>query len=279
MERIVMKPQWMLLWVLLLSVGIGIRAADVDLDNLFSDDSSDTDDAAEVVTDEAEAEMDAEVEVDAEVDADLDAEVEDMDADLDEAEAEETAEVDAPQPAAVPEPTLAAPEAEAAAATTEDESPSIGYRLAMWLPNRLVDLDDIISVGLGCGAKIAVEPSVTRFFQFGGSYGDQYFITKGYSRQYGGGFESGWGTEAFCWSREKRYVEDTFGLVQPYLHYQETCSISTYSMDIYKEDKRDLWAIGIDAGWLLSANAYVHPLEIADFLTGIVLYDLSKDDF
>jgi hypothetical protein len=82
-----------------------------------------------------------------------------------------------------------------------------------------------------------------------------------------------------CWSREKRYVEDTFGLVHPYLHYQPTCSIPSYDMAIYQDNKRDLWDIGIDAGWMLSINLFVHPVEIADFLTGIFLYDLSKDDF
>jgi hypothetical protein len=165
----------------------------------------------------------------------------------------------------------------------EEEDPSIGHRLAMWLPNRLVDLDDIVSLGLGFGPKAGIEPIVTRFQPFFGSYGDQYFIVKGYDRQWGGGYESGW-----SWSTlENRRVEDTFGSVRPYIHNHGSLAenmdlarpFPQFDWEIYKERKRDLWAIGVDAGWLLSANAYLHPVEIADFLTGIFLYDLRGDDF
>ncbi len=148
----------------------------------------------------------------------------------------------------------------------------------MWLPNRLLDLNDCISVGLGVGAKISVEPRVTQYFQLGGSYGDQYFLANGYNRQLGGGFESGWSRQALCWAMEKRYVEETFGGVKSYMQNQRACAIPRRSMPVYAEGARDQWAIGAAAGWLVNVDVHFHPVAFADFLTGIVLYDLTEDD-
>jgi len=162
---------------------------------------------------------------------------------------------------------------------TEKEGKSILHRLAMWLPNRLVDIDDIFSSSIGVGAESGMQVRLTRYCQYGGSYGSKYYFTKGYSRQYGGAYMNGYNIQDTCWIYENRYVEDCMGTVRPYIIKQDKFTVPTYSQEVYREDIRDLWEIGVGGGWLIYVDFYVHPVEIADFVTGIFLVDIRGDDF
>jgi hypothetical protein len=153
-----------------------------------------------------------------------------------------------------------------------------GRTLLLWLPNRLLDVSDVFSVELGVGSEFSLEVDVTKCLGFGGSFGDKYFIHKGYARQYGGGYTSGWNYQNLCLLTEKRYVEDTFGTTKGYFLPRKPLGLPDYDFT-YKEDIRDFWAVGVKAGWLFSIDFQAHPLEIADLVAGIFFIDcLGKDD-
>ena len=63
----------------------------------------------------------------------------------------------------------------------------LGRYLLFYIPNRLVDATDIITLDMSIGGDFAMEFQVTRYFQIGGSYGENYFMAKAYSRQFGCG--------------------------------------------------------------------------------------------
>ena len=66
-----------------------------------------------------------------------------------------------------------------------EKSNSIGKKLLMYIPNRLLDLLDIVSVELKSGAVIGAEARDTRAFGIGGEVGTYGSALKGYNRQYG----------------------------------------------------------------------------------------------
>ena len=87
----------------------------------------------------------------------------------------------------------------------------------LYIPNRLLDLFDIVSLDLGAGAEFCVDVRLTRWMQCGGMYGDKYFLGKGHARQLGGGYSSGWNYGLGCLTSERRYVDDTFGTTREFL--------------------------------------------------------------
>lgn len=257
-----MKSLSALLAALLLTFGMGL-SAQADLDGLFagSDEAAAVEDeavAVEVPTEEAVVVEEEAVAVEAVVE-------------------EVAAEVAVPTPAPVPEPVVEQPVAEAA--VVANDGPAIGHRLMMWLPNLLVDLDDSVSFALGFGTKLVVESRVTQYCQLFGTSGDHYFLAKDFGRQYGGGYGSSWALHGLCWTKEKGFVEDEFGTVKNCLYAQEVFALPSSDQDLYRDGLRDRWAIGAGAGWLVNVAAHFHPVEFADFLTGIVLYDLTGDNF
>ncbi len=150
----------------------------------------------------------------------------------------------------------------------------------LYIPNRLLDLSDIVTLDLGAGAEFGVDARLTRWMQIGGRYGDKYFLGKDCARQLGGGYSSGWNYGFACLTSERRYVDDTFGTTREFLLKRKPLSLAMPSDDFtYTQDTRDFWEIGANAGWLFTVGVAIHPVEIADFLTGIVLIDLKGDDY
>ena len=47
---------------------------------------------------------------------------------------------------------------------------------------------------------------------------------------------------------------------------------------IYKEKARDYWALELGASCLFGVKVGIHPVAIADFLTGLILIDIEDDD-
>lgn len=60
-----------------------------------------------------------------------------------------------------------------------EESNSFGKKLLMYIPNRLLDLLDIVTIELKSGAVIGAEARVTRAFGIGGEVGTYGSALKG----------------------------------------------------------------------------------------------------
>jgi len=162
-------------------------------------------------------------------------------------------------------------------AQAETETHSIGHIALMYLPNRLIDITEIITMGAGVGPEASLEMTFTKWGQFGASYGDRYFIEKAYNRQYGGGYSTGYNAAFACWSNEEKVVDYCFGSVKPYVIVNlRNSSIPCPCVDPYKNGNVDFWRIGFKAGWLIDFEFAFHPVAMANFLTGFVFVRLTN---
>jgi hypothetical protein len=154
----------------------------------------------------------------------------------------------------------------------------VGRYAALYVPNRLLDASDIISLETGFGGEVAVQFQVTRYFQFGGSHGSNYFIAKGFDRQCGGGYRDGDRFGLVCFAVENVVIDDTFGYVRKSVVDTRGFKVADFRADAYRDNDIDFWAVGGRFGWLCDFGVNVHPVEIVDFIVSCFCYDLRNDD-
>lgn len=155
----------------------------------------------------------------------------------------------------------------------------LGRYLLFYIPNRFVDATDIITLDASIGGDFALEFQLTRYFQIGGSYGQNYFMAKGYSRQFGFGHKDvnhfGFG----FMEKNVTFVDETTGTVKEYVIDFPQFLTADNQLDAFRDKDVDFWSLGGRVGWVLGIGFGIHPIEIADFITGICWFDLSGDDF
>ena len=153
----------------------------------------------------------------------------------------------------------------------------------LYLPNRLLDLTDVVSVSVGVpllpslfvANPVHVNAHVTRAAQLGvGDCNNVVSVGKGYRRRVvpwvRGARELSGGPVTMC-----HYTMDTGG---EDLDFRKA-GILTPADRPFSEGFMDYWAIGVDVAVLpVAAKAEIHPVEIADALLGFFLIDLSGDD-
>ena len=151
--------------------------------------------------------------------------------------------------------------------------------ILLYVPNRILDLNDSFTMSLGAGANAGAELTLTRYFQPGGFYGSEYYITKGYNNQYGGAYSQGWNYSfAPPLTDECRFLDDSFGSVKEFIIREEGLHIPVRTEEVYDKKIRDFWSIGVSAGWIVSFNFEIHPVDLADFVTGLFFYDFKGND-
>jgi hypothetical protein len=151
-------------------------------------------------------------------------------------------------------------------------------KLLLYLPNRIIDMTDIFSLSLGFGPTVSAEMRATRAFSFGGAIGASGNLIKDYNRQYGYALDNGWSWSFTCIGAESMERSHTNRWVQEY--WNEYTGYTDPSNNIYdfSEGARDYWELGVSAGLLVTVHAALHPVEIADFITGWFFIDLKGDD-
>jgi len=159
--------------------------------------------------------------------------------------------------------------------TKVEEKNSWLYITLMYIPNRIIDLTDIITMQVGFGPEVSAEVMATQYFQFGIDYGDKYFLEKGYNRQYGGGYHSGSNASFICWSDQVAFTDFTFGSVEPYVILPGGDPIPCPCKKPYSNGLKDFWQIGIHLGWIIDVDVAIHPVAIANFFTGFALVRLT----
>ncbi len=152
------------------------------------------------------------------------------------------------------------------------------HKALMYFPNLFLDLGDTFSLSLGVGAESGALVRLTRWCQIGGMYGSDYFVEKGFERRYGGGYNDGYEFALVAISSEVRTVDPTFGTIPVGIIKRNKATMLHPSDELYDTHVRDFWAVGVDAGWLVMIGFELHPVEIADFFTGIFAYDLLDDN-
>ena len=173
-------------------------------------------------------------------------------------------------------------EADADKITPDTPPKSLLHIILMYIPNRVIDLSDIATVSIGFGPEASFNLTATEYCQLGAAYGDRYFLEKGFNRQYGGGYYSGYNTSLLYWKKEQAYNDYTFGTVLPYVVLEKDSCLAS---DVVSPDKkpysdgiRDFWKFGFHAGWIIDLGAAIHPTAIANFFTGFIFIRLTDTE-
>ena len=154
----------------------------------------------------------------------------------------------------------------------------VGRYAALYIPNRLLDASDLISMEAGFGGEVSLQFYVTKYFMLGGASGCNYFVEKGFDRQCGGGYRDGKKFGMLCFSKEDVVIDDTFGSVRKYVIDSRGFQLADFRMDAYRDNDVDFWAVGGRFGWLCDLGFDFHPYEVVDFVSSCFCYDLRKDD-
>ncbi len=136
-----------------------------------------------------------------------------------------------------------------------------GHVAALYIPNRLLDLVDVVHVGAGVTAVgLGLELHPTRYARLGAAAGIDAGI--------------GWlGRSAAPW--------------QAAIHARATCGLMEAMAQVGKREdpwrglwRAPKWDVGVFAeAFGLMAYLSINPDEIVDFVAGIATYDTKADDF
>jgi hypothetical protein len=150
--------------------------------------------------------------------------------------------------------------------------------LILYLPNRGMDLLDILDLSLGFGPAVKAKVWATRYMSFGGGIGGTAKVIKGYNRQYGAGLESGWSASFLMLTAENTQLYNTTRGVQKYFEYNT--GIPSLDDNVYNfwRGPRDMFSIGAEVALFGEVDVEVHPFELVDFLAGLFCLDPKGDD-
>jgi hypothetical protein len=155
----------------------------------------------------------------------------------------------------------------------------VADKILLYLPNRIVDLTDIFSISLGFGPVVRAEARVTRYCDIGAGIGISAKIIKGANRQYGGGLQNGWDASFLCIAAEDTELESGSRWLKSYWYHSSGIPSPSEKIYNFYTGERDFWEIGVNGAALVELDAALHPVEIADFITGWFFIDLKGDDF
>ena len=150
-------------------------------------------------------------------------------------------------------------------------------KLIMYVPNRIMDLLDIFTFELGTGATAKLSLRATHAFGIGGGIGPTGKIVKGFNRTYGLALDNGY--QAFFLAMGKGDItrEYTTGNLPDYWYVYNGMQVPSDS--IFADKIKDYWALEVEAALLADVKFGLHPLNIADFVTGIFGYDFLGNDY
>lgn len=152
-------------------------------------------------------------------------------------------------------------------------------KIALYIPNRVLDAIDLFSVNVGVGPVIEARVMATRLIDVGaGANLVTYKFYKNFNRQIGLGIEEGWYWSLIFAGEESFSMLDSTSLIKKYAEYRAGIpDLTTRAYDFF-DGPRDYWAIGGTVGFLVDADVYVHPLEWVDLVLGCLLIDIKGDD-
>lgn len=152
-------------------------------------------------------------------------------------------------------------------------------KVALYIPNRVLDVLDVFTLNLGVGPTIRGELRATHAVQFGGGFGYTAKVIKDVNRQYGAALQEGWswyfpgvGSENIERRDQTRWIKN---------FYRETYGFANVADDYYNyhDGARDYWEFGGTLGlFLIEVDLSVHPIECVDAVLGLILIDIKGDD-
>ncbi len=172
------------------------------------------------------------------------------------------------------------PSVHAAQATAPHHSNrSIGRTILLYLPNRLLDILDLVSLELGAGLNPHLNVHVTQAVQLGLGTGTNFSLIKDYSRQYGTGIVLEREFSIPFYTACQRSVRQPIGSVIP-IEYSRI-GVPSRDDEMFQSGAKDFWGIGFES-WIFlflgKAHAEIHPVELIDLVAGLVGFDPRHDD-
>lgn len=162
-------------------------------------------------------------------------------------------------------------------ALRRDEPAEFWTRVAWWLPERLLDLLDVVSFDLRMGYGLSADVHLTRAAALGA--GSAASLGFGWHEQRSLGVRvaqhSGWRLGSagggFDWGFDMGTGERQVGGARR--------EAGARPDDLMHQEWRDYWSLGASAHALLvGVEVDLHPVELADFFGGLVGFDLGHDD-
>lgn len=156
----------------------------------------------------------------------------------------------------------------------EGDAPRGLMRAILLYPaNRFLDLLDIGGFNLGFGFGLHVHTHITRLIQFGiGGGSTAKFGEAGGTREWGMYQETRGEFSLLTFSFENFSQTDLLGSVVDYTFRNEPDRLYT--------EKRTFWGFGVDVTAGVAAVGFeFRPLEVIDFLAGLLTFDPMGDDF
>ena len=162
--------------------------------------------------------------------------------------------------------------------TSGEITQKVASAICCYIPNRIMDFLDMTSLDLKGGLYGGLGFQITKCFGLGAQGGMNVGLYKDVNRQYGLGFQRGYEAQLVFLTWENTSVTDPIGTVKEF--WRHGFNFPDYHAEIYTigSGARDYWAIEVYAYALAGAKVGIHPIEIADFITGLVCYDLVGDD-
>lgn len=153
----------------------------------------------------------------------------------------------------------------------------IADKILMYLPNRLADLADIISIDLEAGTAFKAGVNLTHAVGFGLEYGDTGKISWDYNRKYGTSINSASHAWFLAASRGTLMQDCIYGNLNEYDYsfsgFRSPCDPA------FVKKYQDYWALEVTGVLLAGGRVAFHPMELADFICGLFCIDISKDDY
>jgi len=151
-------------------------------------------------------------------------------------------------------------------------------KIALYFPNRIMDALDVFSVSVGVGPVVRAELHATRGFAFGGGAGAEVMVLKGCNRQYGVCRQAGYDISFAMFNRVNMTRDGQSRLIVPFVIDEDGFPLPNQRLYELYNGARDYWALGGSLSFGLATSVALHPIEIADFVTGIFFIDLKDDD-
>lgn len=168
------------------------------------------------------------------------------------------------------------------------ESPSFSRiavdKALMYIPNRVMDFLDIFSIKLGTGVTSKLKIKFTHAFGFGYGVGPTGSVEWSYGRRYGTSLDNG--KEIFFLGDGYYDIQREYSTGRLADYWYESSGMQWPDDPMFappaKNEKSyyDYWAFEVEAAAFINVKFAFHPVEFADFFTGIFCYDgLGKDDY
>lgn len=147
--------------------------------------------------------------------------------------------------------------------------------LLWYIPNRLSDLMDVFTIEIGAG-EIGLDLQLSRYLTFGAGIGQSYMLGWSINNQFGIYQQKGWYFDCFRYRASSIQRAPTFGDYSKLYTSGKSGLVDVPAM--FAGNVEDPFALGVKACCFLNLKLQVHPLELADFIGGLLFIDCPHDD-